>query len=131
MLFRSWRYDVIPKPFAVIFALTAGARRRRRTAAITRADVGRSGHQTTSTQTLVPQIRSVFLVTTMLPLMHCTSVTISNSLHGPAHELVDELELLTELPDTLDELTEDELTDERLTDDELLPLMELEVALDC
>ncbi len=53
----------------------------------------------------MPQIRSVFFVTTMFPLTHATSVTTCISLHGPEHD-----ELLDELDTLLDD--EDEIADE-------------------
>jgi len=77
----------------------------------------------------VPQIRSVFFVTTILPLTHATSVTTSISLHGPEHEeLLDELGVLLddsdELLDIDDTLDADELEGVVLLD-ELLLLLEL------
>ena len=69
---------------------------------------------------MVPQIRSFFLVTTMLPLTHATSVTTSISLHGPEHEeLLDELGVLLDDSDELLESDDDTLDAEVLEVDEL------------
>ncbi len=70
----------------------------------------------------MPQIRSFFLVTTMFPLTHATSVTTSISLHGPEHdELLDELGMLLDDNDELLESDDDTLdAEDKDTDDELV-----------
>lgn len=59
-------------------------------------------------------MRSFFFVTTIDPFTQATSVTTSISVHGPAHEELDDVPLI------LDELSEDvELDDDSEEDDEV------------
>ncbi len=78
---------------------------------------------------MVPQIRSFFFVTTMLPFTHWTSVTTSTSVHGPEQEvLLDELEEVLEEDDDDEEIAEEE-TDE-LDGDDKDELLDVELELD-